>query len=725
MNYVIAICLAYMLALIVTFIVRLATSSRKERLQYVKNFKRGKFVLIYIAMIPLYFLAHRNNGASVEGALWQSISLCFDTVALKYPFNTTSSLMGANLFYRITVDFGYALVTLNAVMFTISLLGQIVLNALSLTITRCFRKRVVAVVGYNADSLYIIKSVDKKLGKAMLISAASPKTRDDAFVLRADLVHFDGEKLDEKLKRLFRKFDKRKVSVILNCEDDSKSLLFVKQLSRLIRELDLTSLPLTKDYGLQVFVFGSRENETVFMHYVEESKGLIRFINRHEQIAMNFVKNYPLTQFMTEEQIDYATATIREDVNLNVFMIGFGNFNETLFLTSVSNNQFLTLKKDGTLAPKPVTYHLYDRNYPDGKIAKEVDSVHSRSLNHGYRRYEEFLKLNGERQKDYLEFAPVPADVRPHPCDFSHPKFYASMREELLKKSYSYVIVSFGSDMENVEIAEKLQQKFHEWNIPSAVKIFVKVRDEKLARALKDDFESDMIRIFGSNRSCVYNADAILNEKIEFMARLRHLLYIAEDAQKKETSKSASLTEETLATRARDKWYSYKQFQRESNLYACLSLRMKLHLLGYDLAEKGEDRAEDFETKYETGDKRTPSALSVEGKTIWDYSNGEQWRNSVRWTYAVQEHQRWCANMICNGLIPSDREEIKRNGGRSLDKRLHGNITTMAGLVEYRKIVANAQGMSEEDADVIRYDYQLMDDVVWLLHACGYKLVAR
>lgn len=725
MNYVIAICLAYMLAIFTTMTVRLITLSRKERLQYLKNFKRGKFALIYIALIPLYFLAYRHNGVNIDGSIWQAINSCIETVVLKFPFNATSALMNENLFYQITVELGFALVTLNALMFTLSLGGQVVFNVISLWITRHFRKRVVVVVGYNSNSLDIIKSVDKKIGKAVLICKASPQAQDDAFVFRADYVNFDGENFDAKILQLFGKFDKRRVSIILNCEDDSKSLLYVKQLSRMMDKSNLTTFSLTEDCGLQVYVFGSKANEAVFTHYVEQSKGLIKFINRHEQIAMDFIKKYPMTQFMTEKQIDYKTATIKEDVNLNVFMIGFGNLNETLFLTSVSNNQFLTIQ-DGKLQPKPVKYHIYDRHYPEGKIAQENGSVHSRSLNHGYSRYKEFLTLNKEKQNQYLEFVPEPAEVQFHPCDISHPKFYSSMRDELSNmNSYSYIIISFGTDMENIELAEKLQQKFREWNIPSVVKIFVKVRDEKLVREIRADFEGDFIHIFGTNRACVYHAAAILNEKTEYMARLRHLLYIAEDAQKQQTTKAISLTEKELGDRARDKWYSYKQFQRESNLYACLSIRMKLQMLGYDIAESGTDCAKEFEAEYERGDARIPSSLTIEGKTIWNYCNEEQWRQSIRWTFVVQEHQRWCANMICNGVIPSDRGEIKRSGGRILEKRLHGNLTTMDGLVEYRKLTAKAKGVSEEETDVIRYDYQLMDDVVWLLHKCGYKLTKK
>lgn len=80
--------------------------------------------------------------------------------------------------------------------------------------------------------------------------------------------------------------------------------------------------------------------------------------------------------------------------------------------------------------------------------------------------------------------------------------------------------------------------------------------------------------------------------------------------------------------------------------------------------------------------------------------------------------------MIASGLIPcSKRELLTLSKGDLLEKRKHGNLTTMEGLVEYREFVADAKGKSEEETDVIRYDYQLMDDVDRLLPACGYTLI--
>ena len=45
--------------------------------------------------------------------------------------------------------------------------------------------------------------------------------------------------------------------------------------------------------------------------------------------------------------------------------------------------------------------------------------------------------------------------------------------------------------------------------------------------------------------------------------------------------------------------------------------------------------------------------------------------------------------------------------------------------MRFREIVAEIYGKTQESADVIRYDFQLMDDAVWLLESCGYKIVEK
>ena len=731
MNYVIAICLLYMVVLFVVIATRLIFTTRKDRWNKIKNFKRGDFVAIYLVVVPLFFVGFRYAGDSVGDSLWKAIGECFNVVTLKFSFSGVSALLEASALYKVAIYLLFSLSLLNAIVFTLSFCGLYVLNGISSVITRWFRKKVVVVVGYNKNSLDILSSVTRDNGKAILLGEISPKMREDAIVYHADCANFSSsDNLGEKLSRMFGKFDRKRVSVILNCENDAASLLYVKQLCKLIADKKLTELELASNNGLYVYVLGARENESTFVHYVEKSQGLIRFVNRHTQIAMDFVDRYPMTKFMTSEHLDTEKATVKEDVKLNVFMLGFGRFNETLFLTSVSNNQFLTTDANGNLRPKTVNYHLYDRNYPEGKITEENDHIMSYSLNHGYKRYEDFLAKNEQNSSQYLEFVPRPAETVLHSYDFSHPGFYDSLEEELSQKnSFNYIIISFGTDLENVELAKKLQQKIREWKVSSVVNIFAKVEDTKLVHEIEDDFNLDNIHIYGTNKDVVYNASKILNEKYDQMARRRHILYTAEYANRKNLSTNISIDDKNIKDVARKTWYGYRQFQRESNVFACLSIRMKLQLMGYDYADKSdasvEDCSREFMEKYERGNPRRPLAPNIDGKSVYDYVNDEQFNNSLRWTYAVLEHQRWCANMVCNGLVPASIEQIKENGGRMPDKRLHGNLTTMKGLVQFRKIVAEQTKQTEEETDVIRYDFQLMDDVVWLLNKCGYKLIKK
>ena len=40
-------------------------------------------------------------------------------------------------------------------------------------------------------------------------------------------------------------------------------------------------------------------------------------------------------------------------------------------------------------------------------------------------------------------------------------------------------------------------------------------------------------------------------------------------------------------------------------------------------------------------------------------------------------------------------------------------------------MIAARDNCPEVDKDVIKYDYQLLDDAYWLLSACGYKIIKK
>ena len=103
----------------------------------------------------------------------------------------------------------------------------------------------------------------------------------------------------------------------------------------------------------------------------------------------------------------------------------------------------------------------------------------------------------------------------------------------------------------------------------------------------------------------------------------------------------------------------------------------------------------------------------------------------------MQEHLRWNAFMLCRGMIPASIQQIlhetvtdaagktRHTNGKNYRVRRHGNLTTFEGLRLYRKLIAKRDGLSEADADVIKYDFQLMDEAYTYLTQSGYEIVRR
>lgn len=734
------ICLIAMFFIVGSTIYKIIALDREERIKYLKNFKKGKFVLIYPVAIPLYWVANVMGVVNVTGkvsvweGLFSAIQSTIDLVVLDYDF----SILNASdaLIFKVAVIACFSLVTVNAGIFVFSLIGQYAANFIRVKKATLFDEKVNLVIGYNEGSKEIIRSIGKKDGSVLLLSAKEDeKIKEDAYALRCGLMKTSfSENFGELLKKNFKTFSSRRINVIVNTDSDDNDLVLVKQLSDLILSEGLSDGAFSEDEGVNVYVFGDPENESAFIHFVEKTKGRIHYINKYKLIAMDFMQRHPMTEFMTEKHLDYATATVRKETDVNAVFIGFGKTNRQVFLTSVANNQFLTIDEEkGGLTDKPVNYYVFDKE----------DSKQEKNLNHNYFRYigeEERLKAD----KDYLPLPAKPANVDFAEININDRDFYQALLSSLLPKkegntAYNYVIIAFGKDMENIDMATKIREKAEEWGVLPYTHIFVKVEKTELARQIigEEIFSDGTIIAFGDDKEATYNYKQIVSQDMENMARKRHLAYFIEYVETHKTQEPAEgkegedekKEEQNPSALARQEWYKeWKQVQRESNTYACLSIRMKLHLLGYDYTfGKGDEKASrEFLEKYTAGNPIQYMEKEVNGKKPVLYKNDMLEIPSVRYNYAVQEHQRWNAYMITNGFLPSSRAEIRAsNKGKNFSVRKHGNLTTFEGLKEFRKIVAETYGGSEEERDVIRYDYQLMDDVLWLLNQNGYGIVKK
>ena len=730
--YVISsICLLYMLALVGSFGYKFISLNRKGRLDFIKGFKKGKFALIYLAAIALFFLGSYYDGTTIGGSLLTAIKNSVDVVVLKYNYGAVEALMQDNLLYCITTSICFCLVALNAVLFTMAVFGQKLYNYVEQRKIYAKEQKVCVLIGDNKENRSIIKSAKReKMAVLLLVKKITDEIRDYAFAEKIAVDVLDEDKaVGTQITTSFKNCEQKLINVIVNTENDASDLVIVEKISQAIISNGLEKLSVMESRGLNCYVFGEPENESAFGLFTARTKGCVRYVNKYKLIAMEFVGKYPLTQFMTEKQIDYASATIKPEVEMNVVMIGFGKANRQVFLTSVANNQFLTKDKEsGEIKEKAVNYFIYDSRKAE----------QDKQLNHDYFRFANKYDYLQEHSGEYLDLPQKPAKEVFIEKDVNDADFYSSIKANLKnggENAYNYVLVGYGTDMENLDFAEKIYAKLVEWEVVDKTKLFIKIRDDELSKeVIEPEYAKDgKFIVFGNEGRVVYDVRQIFAEQHEQMAKDKHVTYVAMEYFGKKTEDDGLSDEERekhIINTANEYWYeSMAQIQRDSNTYACLSIRMKLHLLGFDF-KKGihekEDASKEFIKAYQEGDKIERKKEELLGWSPVEYGDCNFPRGTIRNNYATQEHLRWNAYHICHGYVPATKEETIANDKQKLiAKRRHRNILSYKGLLQFCDLMMAETGGSRKDCDVIKYDYEIMDDLPWLASRIGYTIVKK
>jgi hypothetical protein len=770
---------------------------RKERIKFIRRFKLGKCAVIYIAAIPLYWMGYARTGVNALESFFIAINKCIALVVLRYDLEDLRPVILDEPIFAVAIYFCLFLVLINALLFTWSLLNQRVWAMWRTHRWKRTAEEKILILGYNPDNITIYnselarcakkgeeraKSKGKK-GKAKptecFARIVDELTDEQCSELYTENVQFiDTDNLFETVEKLLREVEDKqseRCAIIVNTGNDMKNIDICRKIRAVLKaeiekgiaegEPDSQDEELSEEekekraeerakkereyviglFGrIRVFAFGDPEYDAVYTELVETSFGCLRYLNKYRQIAMDFIDKYPMSAFMGEEQVDFSTSLVREDVNLNVAMIGFGKTNQQIFLTSVANNQFLT-EENGEIKNKAVRYYIFDKKH----------SENNKNLNHSYYRYQtEVLRElwkkdeNGEvvlkdgkpvydeaKTAEYLPLPPMPSEEIYRTLDVNDPAFYDTLKEMCKgKKDVNYIVIAFGTDLENIDMAQKLIEKKQEWDIANFV-IFVKIRsgDDNFGIFSRPDCYA-----IGCEEKVVYDIGLILQDKLSDMAKLRHRVYAIEYevCEARKNGKQPPDMKEVVAN-AQYKWHvRMSQLERDSNLYGVLSLKSKLHLMGLDYVPMtGEDKdaltEEEYLEIYAVGDKpKYYEDLTAEGKKIVEH--GLIFKPSRRKTMAIHEHYRWNSYMFSRGIIPADKNTIetetvdgRRTNGKNYRIRRHGNLTTFEGLEEFRRIIWKRDGGEEAQADVIKYDYQILDDAVWFLGNQGYKIVKR
>ncbi len=802
------ICIAILLVIALSFFVECKCRDRAGLIDFLRQFKKGKCAIIYIAALPLYLMGLiYSKEMTVTQAIFTSVNRSVNLIAMRFDFGEIDKLIAENLIYAIAVYICFIMVAINAAIFFMSLGHQ------RFWVWRQRKKWYnndcdkYLIIGHNPENVNIYKTKKtsdekNKLGY-ILVDDLSPAEKSALFTEGVPFLCSSEEKskIAQKIKLIFRSkklakpADGMKISVseleymlkmateetsfkytvIINTGDENLNILLCRKASEIINKY-LESLntgvsaqtpeekkALQKKKKAQatalfsrlgIYVFGDARYEAIYASIVESANGCIHYLNKYKQIAIDFIDKYPLTGFMTSAQIDYKTSCIKKDVDINVAFIGFGKTGQQIFLTSVANNQFIE-NKNGSDILKTVNYHIFDKAH----------SENNKNLNHSYYRYRnEFfndeaikdLKIKPDtvtfpyekkhlsesvKKSDYLPLPQFPAREYYHQLDINDPDFYNELKKmsTRAKNDLNCVIIAFGSDLENIDMAQKLIDKKREWNIENFF-IFVKSNSGDASDPIFAREQKDCILIGDPSRT-VYDIEKIINNDLLRLAIKRHKIYSLEyDLAHGYAKADDKASINASADNAVYNWFVERtQIERDSNLYATLSLRSKLNLMGMDCVPiDAGGRAIDnvsYMNEYAEGDIPEPEEnTDAEGKTIWKYTLN--FPDSRRKSMAIHEHYRWNSYMISHGIVPADintilTETVKKkevdefSNGKNYPLRRHGNLTTFEGLEEFRRLIAKRNGNSEAEEDVIRYDYQLLDDAPWFLEKFGYKIIDR
>lgn len=769
-NIVSISCLGVLLVMVIVTAITILVKwihNRPDGIAYIRDFKWGKCGIVFVPALVLFLMDVYCSGYNFLEGLFEAIEMTLKLITLSYKVPEESALMGVNTFYTYAVYACCVVVLLNAILFFLSLAVQWLWSLGQRIKTVLTRKNRLLLIGNNPENKTIYRSETCRNG--MILETADSIDRKQLvqekeqlymdnipfryvhslerellgvlrIVKRPFVLQITLQNAMKKLQAALRIKEKQEFTpkitdekrkewiLVVNTQDDKRNISLC---STIIDAIQVFSVEIQDKIFLRfkVFVFGDPRYEAIYDDISRRSHGCIQYINKHQRIAMDFIDRYPFTKFMDENQIDYATSLVKGDVDINAVFLGFGKTNQQIFLTSVANNQFLTGSEEEPRV-KPVNYHIFDKN----------PAENNKNLNHSYYRYrnECFDKdgnLSLERDQ-YLPLPAFPAKEHYYHLDINSQDFYGQIKKIVTgcKKCVSFIVIAFGDDLENLDMAQKLIEKRREWEISNVV-IFVKVRSWRKEQTILKD---ECCYFIGHEQDVVYNIERIIGDDLYKMAQLRNEVYDLE--YNVVNDPSFVLNAESVANnhaQANQGWYQRKTaLQRESNLYCCLSLRSKLNLMGLDYCKKtspadaGMD-AQAYLSHYAGNDlpDTTRYTVKANGKAIVHYPL--DFRKSRRRTMAIHEHERWNAFMISKGLIPASLKQIleeknskgKYTNGNNSELRHHGNLTTYEGLTQFRKMVAQRDKVPEETKDVIKYDYQLLDDAYWLLNKLDYKII--
>ena len=412
----------------------------------------------------------------------------------------------------------------------------------------------------------------------------------------------------------------------------------------------------------------------------------IKSFNKYELLSRKFIMEHPFSLYIPEDFYG-KYRTIKREKKINVICIGFGKVNYELMKLLIMQNQFVELSDDGTrFANHCVNYYVYDN--AEHRIYSEM-----------------FQKILAKVKRLRTADLPVPEKI----CNIAEVEKtnvysvgFADKLDEIIcdENAYTLVLVSMGSDYENMAYAEHLSNAYNE----DKLKVFARIREtETLKKA------NNTVVGYGYDDD-ILTRDVLINDSLDSLAR---------GINKKYSINSATEIEEYNAR---------PTIERYSNIYHAASIFFKMGLLGLKFVDKNT-------VEGHSGLKKADLFERYAGYTdIIDYN--KYFELNVWSMLGFSEHSRWVAQYLLKGFRAMPLSEIVVNGtrenvkvvGKNIDARKHCCLTDYYGLDNYHKhllklYIENGANKSIDDVETYKYDYMFINDNYDDMIKNGYVLV--
>ncbi len=435
-------------------------------------------------------------------------------------------------------------------------------------------------------------------------------------------------------------------------------------------------------------------------------KAFVRCFNPYEILARGFVFDNPISKYIPRSFLN-ENCTLKNDKEINVVFLGFGKVNSEIFKLMAEQNQFVSEDKS-KLHAHLVNYYFYDINK-------------SNLNNDTFLRLEyEYNNIIKDKEKEHIGFDNV-CKVNIEYDDFKSLDSFKKIVGLVNQKSFTYFIVSYGEELENIDFAIKLYENVKKLGL---CKIFVRVKNSSTNRLNKYDEE---LVYFGEQNE-LFKHESVVGNIFEKFSNITHSLYVNSTID--DINKMIE-------------FYNLPYIKQYSNLHSFLSIPFKMGLLGleikkYDSLNDNKDFKKINNEEYYNLllDKENDNYEIVDGKLIRNLTK-EYYLNSLTKSnvLAFSEHLRWNAYYFLNNFTPMNYNDYtfvhnKENDSviiQNIDKKEHGCLVNYYDLIkvhEKQLEVFKEHNIEKEfkDVETLHYDFEGFDNIINTLNNQDYGL---